>query len=97
MSYLYLRPGSEAFVRDYLQANWSQGFSLLTREEALAVGLFGPGSPHPGLSDRIGDLIVIAHGDAYLWWADKDDFMLGRHGGLHREEMLVPFLGVRLG
>ena len=25
-----------------------------------------------------------------------DDFMLGRHGGLHQEEMLVPFLAARL-
>jgi len=97
MSYFYLRPGSEAFVCDYLQTNWPQGFTILTRDEALSVGIFGPGPHHPGLGDRIGDLIVFAQGDAYLWWADKDDFMLGRHGGLHREEMLVPFLGARLG
>jgi len=97
MSYLYLHPGSETFVRDYLQSNWPQGFSILTREEALAGGLFGPGAHHPGLRDRIGDLIAFSHEDAYLWWEDKDDFMLGRHGGLHPEEMLVPFLAARLG
>jgi predicted AlkP superfamily pyrophosphatase or phosphodiesterase len=97
MSYLYLRPGSETSVRDYLQANWSPGFTILTREKALSVGLFGPGAQHPGLNDRIGDLIAFAHEDAYLWWDKKDDFMLGRHGGLHRQEMLVPFLTARLG
>jgi hypothetical protein len=96
MSFLYLRPGSEAAVRDYLQSNWPQGFTIFTRNEALEAGLFGPGQHHPGLQDRVGDLIVFPHEDAYLWWADKDDFMLGRHGGLHAEEMLVPFLGVRL-
>jgi hypothetical protein len=41
-------------------------------------------------------MIVAARDDAYLWWAQKDDFMFGRHGGLHRQEMLVPFLAVRL-
>jgi hypothetical protein len=97
MTYFYLRPGSEAFVRDYLQAHWPAGCTIFTREEALAAGLFGPGAHHPGLRDRIGDLIVFWHEDAYLWWADKDDFMLGRHGGLHWQEMLVPFLGTRLG
>ncbi len=96
MSYLYLRPDSEQTVRDYLDAHWGDGFTIMTRDQALSAGLFGPGPYHPGLRDRIGDLIAFAHGNAYLWWADKDDFMLGRHGGLHREEMLVPFLSARL-
>jgi hypothetical protein len=96
MSYLYLRPGSEQVVRDYLAANWGDGFTILTRDQALSAGLFGPGSHHPGLYDRIGDLIAFSHGNAYLWWSDKPDFLLGRHGGLHREEMLVPFLATRI-
>ena len=96
MSYLYLRPGSEQSVRDYLGANWEHDFTIITRHQALSAGLFGPGPHHPGLQDRIGDLIALPHKDAYLWWAEKDDFMLGRHGGLHREEMLVPFLAARL-
>jgi len=96
MSYLYLRPGSEQTVRDYLGANWEAGFTIVTRDQALSAGLFGPGPHHPGLRDRLGDLIAFPHGDDYLWWADKDDFMLGRHGGLHKDEMLVPFLAARL-
>jgi hypothetical protein len=96
MSYFHLRPGSEMAVRDSLQANWPAGFTFVTQEEALAAGLFGPGEHHPGLRDRMGDLIAFAHEDTYLYWADKKDFMLGRHGGLHHQEMLVPFLGARL-
>jgi hypothetical protein len=96
MSYLHLRPGSEQAVRAYLDENWAEGFTIINRKQALSAGLFGPGSHHPGLQDRIGDLIALVHGSSYLWWAEKDDFMLGRHGGLHREEMLVPFLAVRL-
>jgi hypothetical protein len=48
------------------------------------------------LSDRIGDLIAIAADDAYLWWSAGKDFLLGRHGGLGADEMLVPFLAARL-
>jgi hypothetical protein len=48
------------------------------------------------LQDRIGDYLVIARGEAYFWWANKEDRMYGRHGGLHPEEMLVPFLAARL-
>jgi len=96
MSYLYLRPGNEQTVREYLSANWDNSFTIISRDQALSSGLFGPGPHHPGLQDRVGDLIAFSHGGAYLWWADKDDFMLGRHGGLHREEMLVPFLAARI-
>ena len=78
-------------------ASWVNGTTILTRQDALAAGLFGSGSHHPGLRDRIGDLIVLFHKDTYLWWNSKEDFMLGRHGGLHRDEMLVPFLAARLG
>ena len=51
---------------------------------------------HPNLTSRVGDLIAVARQDAYLWWHTKEDFLLGRHGGLNPQEMLVPFLGVRL-
>jgi hypothetical protein len=96
MSYLYLRPGSEEAVRAYLDNNWQEDFTIIHRDQAISEGLFGPGPQHPDLQDRIGDLIAFPHGNNYLWWADKDDFMLGRHGGLHKEEMLVPFLAARL-
>jgi len=59
-------------------------------------GLFGPGKPHPQLLDRLGDLIVYGRGDTYLWWANKDNPLIGRHGGFSPEEMLVPFLAVNL-
>ena len=97
MSYLYLSPGSEEAVREYLHAQWKNGVTILTREQAINAGLFGPGEQHPGLRDRIGDLIVFSHDDAYLYWGQKDDFMFGRHGGLHQQEMVVPFLAARLG
>jgi hypothetical protein len=48
------------------------------------------------LFDRLGDVIALARGDSYLWWANKDNPLIGRHGGLSPEEMLVPLLAVRL-
>lgn len=96
MSYFHQRPDSDDALRNYLQTHWPAGFTFVTPDQAFEAGLFGPGTHHPGLRDRIGDLIAFSHDDAYLWWENKVDFMLGRHGGLHREEMIVPFLGARL-
>jgi hypothetical protein len=96
LAYLHIRPGQTEAVREYLQRTWPNQFTVLESAYAAEMGLFGPGEAHPGLQDRIGDYLVIARGDAYLWWANKEDRMYGRHGGLHPEEMLVPFLAARL-
>jgi len=97
MAYLHTLPGCENTVRAYLTEHWLNGLTVFTSEESINAGLFGPGTHHPGLRSRTGDLIAFAHDGNYLWWADKKDFLLGRHGGLHRQEMLVPLLGARLG
>jgi hypothetical protein len=95
IAYLYIRPGQTEAVREYIEHTWPNQFVILESAYALEKGLFGPGEIHPGMPDRIGDLIVIARGDAYLWWTNYENPLLGRHGGLTPEEMLVPFLAVR--
>jgi hypothetical protein len=96
LMYLYLRPGHVQAVRDYIEQTWREQFKFIDPLAAVQSGLFGFGRPHPHLRDRIGDLIAIARGDAYLWWAEKENQLMGRHGGLSPDEMLVPFLAVRL-
>ncbi len=96
LMFLYVRPGKLNAVKDYFNQTWPDQFSLLDPEQAISSGLFGPGEMHPRLRERMGDLIVIPHKNAYIWWGEKDNFLRGRHGGLTSEEMLVPFLAVRL-
>jgi hypothetical protein len=83
-------------VREYVERTWPGQFAVLEPGYAVQCGLFGPGEPHPRLAERLGDLIVAARGSAYLWWDEKENKMLGRHGGLSPEEMLVPFVAGRL-
>jgi hypothetical protein len=94
--YLYPRSGQAAAVREYIERTWPGQFSFLDAAYAVESGLFGPGRQHPALQDRTGDLICYAKGSSYLWWADSDVRLLGRHGGLTEAEMLVPFLAFRL-
>ncbi len=96
LMYLFLRPGQAEQVRRYFDRTWPGQFSFIDPSEAVAKGLFGPGNPHSRLSDRLGDLIVAAHNDAYLWWAERENPLVGRHGGLSAEEMIVPLLSVEL-
>ncbi|MDH5506512.1 MAG: alkaline phosphatase family protein [Anaerolineae bacterium] len=96
LAYLHVRPGQTEAVKEYLQRTWPNQFAVLDSAFALAAGLFGPGQPHPGMVDRLGDLVVISRGAAYLWWGARKNPLIGRHGGLSPEEMLVPFLAARL-
>lgn len=94
--YLFIRPGQREAVREYIERTWPNQFFIIDSAFALDAGLFGPGAAHPFLLDRVGEYTVIAKDHAYLWWAQKENRLIGRHGGLHPDEMLVPFLAARL-
>jgi hypothetical protein len=96
LAYLFIRPGQSEAVREYLQRTWPDQFSLVDPSFAIQNGLFGPGAPHPSLADRLGDLVVVGRGNAYLWWGKESNPIIGRHGGLSPDEMLVPLLALRL-
>ncbi len=96
LMYLYVRPGKRDAVKKYFESHWPGQFVVTDSEKAVQSGLFGSKPAGPTLGERTGDLIVAARENAYLWWPKKDNFMFGRHGGLHEQEMLVPFLAVRL-
>ncbi len=95
-AYLYVKQGQKENVRTYINAHWPGDFLTLDSAQALESGLFGPTPHHFDAHNRVGDLVILAKGDAYLWWADKKNPLLGRHGGLTPQEMIVPFLAVRL-
>ncbi len=91
-AYLYPYCQTVEYLHDVIRETWGDEFILVKSQIASQAGLFGQGNPHPAFSDRIGEYILIAKKDAYLWWAQKENTLKGRHGGLSREEMLVPFL-----
>lgn len=94
--YLFIHPGQTEAVREYIDRTFMKQFVFVDPGYAVEAGLFGPGTPHPRLRDRLGDLLAIARGDSYLWWGAIENPIFGRHGGIGPEEMLVPFFGVGL-
>lgn len=96
LAYLYLRHGQAEAIHDYIEHVWPGKFAFLDPRVSVESGLIGLGKPHPRLLDRLGDMIVVARDAAYLWWSPKPDHLVGRHGGLSAQEMLVPFLAAGL-
>jgi hypothetical protein len=97
LMFLFVRPGHKKAVRAYIEQTWPDQFTVMDSLLALKSGLFGPEPPLKQTIERMGDLVVLARGNAYLWWAATENPLIGRHGGLTPKEMLVPFLAVRLG
>lgn len=96
LAYLHHRPGQGERNEEYIRHTWPGQFVFLSSARAVESGLFGSGEGHHDLFDRLGDGVVIARENAYLWWSSKNNHLLGRHGGLSPKEMLVPFLAVNL-
>lgn len=92
LAYLHVKPGNIEKVKEYIDQAWPEKFAVFETETTLEANLFGSGRAHPGVRDRLGDLIVAAREDAFWWWANKPNPLIGRHGGLSPEEMIVPFL-----
>ena len=73
--------------------------NVIKADEALKDGLFGHGDLHTRFKGRIGDILLLPERNLTLYYERpyrKEFNMLGMHGGLSPDEMLVPFAAVRI-
>jgi len=92
--HLYVRGDDVAGVAERWQGILGENAVVLTRLEAEAAGLFGPISPE--VRDRIGDLVVALARRATVvdsrTQSQKSMSLIGMHGSLTPEELVVPLL-----
>jgi hypothetical protein len=90
--HLYVADGAAADVQDAWRAILGDRADVLTRAELVDSGLLGP--VDAALADRIGDVMAIARPGTLL--ASRFDStvsqLLGQHGGLSPDEVLIPAL-----
>jgi ethanolamine utilization protein EutQ (cupin superfamily) len=67
---------------------------VMKTEEAVEEGLFGDRSMGEKFYDRAGEILVIPNGRKRVWYGEVDK--KGVHGGLHEDEMYLPFSVTRL-
>ena len=63
-------------------------------DEAINMGLFGMGNPRKEFRDRVGNILILPYDNNTIWYEHvkgQKVEMLGHHGGLSKEEMLIPF------
>lgn len=91
--HLFLQAGQTAHAQQLLAQ--LKGVTVLTRDELIARRLLGDMPPRVGLAEHIGDLVLLPHDSRrilYEYQPRPHTTMIGRHGGLSADEMLVPLL-----
>jgi hypothetical protein len=100
VAYLYARQGRAEELLQTINAQCGDRLMAISAETALSSGLFGPGPYAPETRRRIGDVVVIARDRALYLNPEEEEMainrMVGWHGGLHPDEMFVPWIGFRL-
>jgi hypothetical protein len=94
-AFVHPRPGRTDTIRDYLESTFPDWFVVLDSTEALEAGLMGKPVADETYA-RAGELLVLPRGTHALQQSRAPVSLVGRHGGLTQEEMLVPLIGVRL-
>lgn len=96
-AFLYSAAGALEDLYEASTRAFGNDFVVLKGQQALAAGLYGdPNTLHPEIYRRVGDVVLLARGQATLWPEAEGSKPNGMHGSLTPEEMLVPFLPLRL-
>jgi hypothetical protein len=94
-AYCYLRSGCEQLFDETVSNHFQGWASLYPSASLIEQEWFGLGAPHPRLTERIGDRVLLMQERATLkdWLAQEKPFqMIGMHGGLSQDELWVPLI-----
>ena len=86
-------------VYDFLSKIFRKEAQILRVEDAINDNLFGMGRPTSEFYERIGNLLILPYKNHTIWYEHikgKKFDSLGYHGGLSKEEMLIPFASANL-
>jgi hypothetical protein len=95
--FFHVRAGMFDDAWSYLNTELGSKFVFMTRQQMIESELLGPGPVYEEVFHRLGDIVGISKGAAFMAVdVDGATRLEGRHGGLSPEEMLVPLVAVRL-
>jgi predicted AlkP superfamily pyrophosphatase or phosphodiesterase len=93
--FLYVREEYVGRAQSLLRRMLGGRADVLRTQQLIDAGLFGVTEPSPDFMKRVGNLVILPHGDETVWWYEKDKLELklnGLHGGLSRDEMEIPLI-----
>jgi predicted AlkP superfamily pyrophosphatase or phosphodiesterase len=93
---LFLHINEEKLVetKEWLIQKIGNKAHIIETRQAAEKGLFGVGIPDREVVERTGNLMILPYRNETVWYENSEAnriSFLGQHGGLHEEEMIVPF------
>lgn len=95
LAYCYVRDDKKEQFENYIKSELSCCVDVHKSEDIIANNYFGLGTCHPGLSDRVGDYVLVAKDRATIRDRVEGEGPIrdiGVHGGASAEEMYVPLI-----
>lgn len=92
--HVHALPGAAADVLARWQAELGDRMWVASRADAVAAGLLGP-TVSPAALARTGDVVAVSTGDVSVVRREREPFfsaLLGQHGAMTPDELLVPLL-----
>ena len=91
-AFLHVKETELKEIHSYLEKKLKNKADIIKTSEAVKFGLFG-GKVKPKFKDRLGNLTILPYKNYTIWreFKNKKFKHLGHHGGLTKEEMLIPF------
>ncbi|WP_233492877.1 alkaline phosphatase family protein [Chromobacterium sp. ATCC 53434] len=98
LAYCHARPGCAGRFVELARERLDHACWAVPSAELLAAGVFGPGTAHPELARRCGDVALIAKPG----WNLRDTLpgektlrLAGVHAGVHPDEQAIPLIACR--
>lgn len=97
--FLHVEPEKLEITKEFLSNKLKGKAKVIKTKDAVNANLFGIGKSNKKFYDRIGNLLILPYKNKTIWYKHSKDEkfdLLGFHGGLNKEEMLVPFAIAKL-
>ncbi len=97
--FLHIRKERLESARRHIDEKLGRIARIMDIDEVAKKGLFGIGRKHEELYKRAGDMIILPYDDKTVWYEHIKGVRSrhkGHHGGLSREEMIIPFAAAKL-
>jgi hypothetical protein len=91
--FLYVKDEMLDEAHAFLTERLADEADVVPTEWLIDAGYFGPPPMSEFFLKRVGNLVILAHGNKTVWWYEKGKFeqrLHGIHGGLSRQEMEIP-------
>lgn len=93
----FIKKGMKNKFKNALKSNFKDKYILYTKEQFLKEELLGRGKAHRRINEYLGDYIMIINSNLnirYSIYGEKDKVKehLSDHGGITKEEMMVPLI-----